>query len=173
MRLWTIHPRYLDNLTLFTCWKEAITARKELKDEAISPTHHPQLIRFRKCGTPVATMNSYIYNLFLELKVRHVKVDHKELGRYRRYERIKVGFGQLYYEFYFLQGKLKNRSRTKCNDNFYRHWLDAGMLVSNTVFLINPVNGIEKWEEVKELKHYEPLLQDRLASIQRGDLRRG
>jgi hypothetical protein len=47
MRLWTIHPRYLDSQGLVALWREALLARAVLRGETRGYRHHPQLIRFR------------------------------------------------------------------------------------------------------------------------------
>lgn len=54
MRLWTIHPKYLDTRGLTALWREALLARKVLKGLTIGYRHHPQLERFRQQARPVA-----------------------------------------------------------------------------------------------------------------------
>ena len=46
MRLWSVHPRYLDTAGLTACWREALLAQKVLTGTTRGYTHHPQLERF-------------------------------------------------------------------------------------------------------------------------------
>jgi hypothetical protein len=45
MRLWTLHPRYLDVKGLTAAWREALLAQKVLAGFTIGYMNHPQLIR--------------------------------------------------------------------------------------------------------------------------------
>jgi hypothetical protein len=47
MRLWTLHPRYLDARGLVALWREALLAQKVLQGATRGYRHHPQLARFR------------------------------------------------------------------------------------------------------------------------------
>ena len=46
MRLWSVHPRYLDTAGLTACWREALLAQKVLTGVTRGYRHHPQLERF-------------------------------------------------------------------------------------------------------------------------------
>ena len=54
MRLWTLHPRYLDRQGLVALWREALLAQKVLQGQTTGYRHHPQLVRFRAMPDPVA-----------------------------------------------------------------------------------------------------------------------
>ncbi len=47
MRLWSLHPVYLDSKGLVALWREALLAKAVLKGETMGYKNHPQLIRFR------------------------------------------------------------------------------------------------------------------------------
>jgi len=47
MRLWTLHPRYLDAAGLVALWREGLLARAVLRGRTRGYRHHPQLERFR------------------------------------------------------------------------------------------------------------------------------
>ena len=47
MRLWTLHPRYLDAKGLVAAWREALLAQKVLAGATKGYRHHPQLARFQ------------------------------------------------------------------------------------------------------------------------------
>ena len=48
MRLWSLHPKYLDIKGLVACWREGLLARKVLLDQTKGYKNHPQLIRFNR-----------------------------------------------------------------------------------------------------------------------------
>ena len=60
MRLWTLHPRYLDPQGLVALWREALLARAVLRGEIRGYRHHPQLDRFRAQAAPVSALNAYL-----------------------------------------------------------------------------------------------------------------
>ena len=45
MRLWSLHPMYLDVKGLVALWREGLLARAVLKGKTKGYTNHPQLIR--------------------------------------------------------------------------------------------------------------------------------
>nr|WP_243687290.1 pyrimidine dimer DNA glycosylase/endonuclease V [Methanobacterium formicicum] len=47
MRLWSLHPKYLDVKGLVALWREGLLARAVLKGKTKGYTNHPQLIRFK------------------------------------------------------------------------------------------------------------------------------
>ena len=47
MRLWCLHPRYLDARGLVALWRDALLAQALLRGETRGYRHHPQLARFR------------------------------------------------------------------------------------------------------------------------------
>ena len=60
MRLWSIHPEYLDCKGLLALWREGLLARKVLMGETRGYRRHPQLERFRAQKDPVAAINLYL-----------------------------------------------------------------------------------------------------------------
>lgn len=54
MRLWTLHPEYLDRQGLVALWREAPLAKAVLEGKTRGYRRHPQLERFdrRKIGPP-------------------------------------------------------------------------------------------------------------------------
>jgi len=60
MRLWTVHPRYLDTKGLLAAWREGLLAQKVLQDKTSGYRNHPQLLRFRATANPTASIASYL-----------------------------------------------------------------------------------------------------------------
>jgi len=47
VRIWSLHPKYLDRQGLTACWREALLAQAVLNGATRGYTRHPQLVRFR------------------------------------------------------------------------------------------------------------------------------
>ena len=48
MRLWSLHPKYLDPQGLVALWREALLAQAVLRGNTRGYLNHPQLLRFRQ-----------------------------------------------------------------------------------------------------------------------------
>ena len=89
MRLWSLHPRYLDPQGLVALWREALLARAVLRGETKGYRSHPQLARFRSHATPVAAINAYLADVFDESVVRGFSFDGAKIdGAYDVQERL-------------------------------------------------------------------------------------
>ena len=53
MRLWSIHPKYLDTKGLLAVWREALLAKKVLENKTKGYKNHPQLERFKQQNDPL------------------------------------------------------------------------------------------------------------------------
>src|SRR5262245_46554908 len=110
MRLWTVHPRYLDAKGLVAAWREALLAQKVLGGKTRGYRHHPQLKRFQEQKRPRAAIASYLTELALEAERRGYEFDGSKIGAYRVRGRIPETRGQLAHEWRHLKAKLKKRS---------------------------------------------------------------
>ena len=70
MRLWSLHPRYLDTKGLLACWRETLLAQKVLDGNTAGYRNHPQLERFRATADPLATIGIYLEQLAQEADAR-------------------------------------------------------------------------------------------------------
>ena len=95
VRLWTLHPRYLDAQGLVALWRESLLAREVLRGNTIGYRRHPQLARFRSSATPVAAINGYLAAVHAEAQSRGYRFDRSKLGRVARVRTISVTDGQL------------------------------------------------------------------------------
>ena len=86
MRLWSLHPKFLDAQGLVACWREALLARAVLRNETRGYRNHPQLDRFRSAENPLATLEAYLWELWEEGTRRGYRFDEDKLG-----ERLPVG----------------------------------------------------------------------------------
>jgi hypothetical protein len=110
MRLWTVHPRYLDAAGLTALWREALLARKVLMNRTRGYRHHPQLIRFRERRNPVAWINTYLLIVHAEAARRGYSFDRSKLGRSRASGKLVETDGQLAFEWEHLLHKLRQRN---------------------------------------------------------------
>ena len=109
MRLWSIHPRYLDHKGLVALWRESLLAQKVLKGETKGYTHHPQLHRFRQTPLPISSISQYLISVYEESQNRNYHFDHSKIDKHKPVDKITVTKGQLLYEWEHLLFKLKNR----------------------------------------------------------------
>ena len=110
MRLWTLHPRYLDSKGLVAAWREALLAQKVLAGKTKGYRHHPQLARFRALPDPLAAIGSFLAGLADEAHRRGYRFDLTRISKARFKEKIPETRGQLRYEWDHLRTKLHLRS---------------------------------------------------------------
>ena len=113
MRLWSLHPRYLDSRGLVALWREALLAQAVLGGETRGYTHHPQLRRFRDTPAPMSTIATYLHAVQVEAAARGYRFDASKILSGRCAESIPVTRGQLDYEWQHLLGKLRVRDPSR------------------------------------------------------------
>jgi hypothetical protein len=112
MRLWSIHPKYLDAKGLVALWREGLLAQKVLQGETRGYCNHPQLDRFKKTVDPIATIGQYLYHVHEESLKRNYKFDLNKISSHRKKMKIDVHSGQVAFEREHLLKKLESRNRT-------------------------------------------------------------
>lgn len=120
MRLWSLHPRYLDSQGLVALWRETLLAKAVLRGETRGYRHHPQLERFRAHASPRFAINAYLDVIHAEAARRGYAFDRRKVGPVRRVPQIPVTGSQLAYEWRHLMKKLSRRNRP-----LYRYWLGS------------------------------------------------
>jgi len=110
MRLWSIHPKYLDARGLVAVWREALLAQAVLRGKTRGYRHHPQLARFRARTSPVSAINAYLVAVHTEAQARGYSFDRRKLGPVRSCSRLPVNAGQVAHEWRHLMAKLARRS---------------------------------------------------------------
>jgi hypothetical protein len=143
MRLWSIHPVYLDQKGLVALWREALLARSVLEEKTTGYKNHPQLLRFKNSCDPLKFINLYIKSIYLESLKRGYKFDKSKVCDYELDRKLAVTYGQVEYEFNHLKNKLKNRSPS----NFFElERIDPLDLKVNEIFYVIP-GPVENWEK--------------------------
>src|SRR5512135_969724 len=102
MRLWSIHPSYLDRMGLLAVWREGLLAQKVLLGKTRGYRSHPQLTRFRACADPVAAIGCYLREVVKEATARGYRFDSAKIVRTTPCRRMRVQKGQLAFEWEHL-----------------------------------------------------------------------
>ena len=79
MRLWTVHPKYLDARGLVALWREGLLAKAVLAGKTRGYRHHPQLVRFRAQRDPQACICAYLRAVLAEATSRGYEFDATKL----------------------------------------------------------------------------------------------
>ncbi len=109
MRLWSVHPKYLDCKGLLAVWREGLLARKVLSGKTKGYRNHPQLQRFKTKKDPVVFIDTYLFHVWRESKRRCYDFDKGKIGREFTNEKIGVTEGEIANEFEHLRTKVKKR----------------------------------------------------------------
>jgi hypothetical protein len=140
MRLWSLHPVYLDVKGLTAVWREGLLAQKVLLGGTRGYRNHPQLQRFRQQPDPPAAVAVYLAEVHAEAERRGYHFDRSKLAAFQEVPVIPVTRGQLLYEWQHLLGKLERRDPA-------RRQRFAEIVEPECHPLFTLVEGnIEKWE---------------------------
>jgi len=140
VRLWTLHPKYLDARGLVALWREGLLARAVLKRETKGYRHHPQLARFRAHPSPIAAIDAYLRMVLVEAETRGYAFNRKKIGPLRRGIRLRATQGLLAFERQHLLRKLRVRS-----PQLYRVRRRVAEFEPHPLFRIVS-GGVEAWE---------------------------
>ena len=140
MRLWTLHPRYLDPPGLVALWREALLARAVLRGETRGYRHHPQLQRFQSAELPVEAIEAYLAAVLAEADARGYSFNRSKIQPVLRPIRIACTEGQLAHEWLHLCRKLSVRSPA-----LHERWRDVGLPEAHPMFDVGP-GPVEPWE---------------------------
>ncbi|MGI6877530.1 pyrimidine dimer DNA glycosylase/endonuclease V [Microbacterium sp. gxy059] len=141
MRLWSVHPRYLDGSGLTACWREALLAQAVLSGRTRGYASHPQLTRFRTLDDPIGGVGSYLCGVADEADARGYRFDRARISRPGSLDaRLPVADGQLRYEWGHLLAKLAARS-----PELRARWGDVDLPDPHPLFTC-VAGGIAPWE---------------------------
>lgn len=111
MRLWSLHPKYLDPAGLVALWRESLLARKVLEGNTSGYRSHPQLERFRAADSPLDAMEYYLSVIYEESLKRDYHFSVEKIERLPSPPPLlTVTSGQLEYEFRHLTEKIRRRN---------------------------------------------------------------
>lgn len=142
MRIWSIHPKYLDTKGLVALWREALLAKHVLEGKTKGYRNHPQLDRFKQTDRPVDAIYQYLAAVHDEALARGYNFDRTKIDRKFISSEITVTTGQIKYETAHLLSKLMSRDKARFDELQKLHGLELHPLFKT----VN--GGIEKWEVI-------------------------
>ena len=110
MRLWTVHPGYLDPQGLTALWREALLAQAVLRGLTKGYRSHPQLLRFREQAEPLAAIAAYLRGIRSEADLRGYRFNGALIPGLPAPGLIVETEGQLALEWNHLKAKLALRN---------------------------------------------------------------
>lgn len=140
MRIWSVHPKYLDAKGLIALWRETLLAKQVLEGKTKGYRSHPQLYRFKDADRPVEAINQYLETVYKEALARNYKFDKEKVNWNFEPSIILLTTGQLKYETEHLLNKLQLRDKKKIDELINLKRIDQ-----HPLFEIVEGN-IEKWE---------------------------
>jgi hypothetical protein len=142
MRLWSIHPSYLDTKGLLAAWREGLLAQSVINKSSGSYRNHPQLNRFKATENPPGLLGFFLVEIVEESLLRNYKFNKDKIQLIITEPKIPVTSGQVNYEFSHLKNKLKNRDPER-----YNILLKENAIKVHPLFYV--VEGpIENWEKI-------------------------
>ncbi len=109
MRLWSLHPQYLDQKGLVALWREGLLAQKVLENKTRGYKNHPQLLRFKQTANPLSAIASYLTVVQAEADNRGYCFDAGKILFSSDAIRLTITTKQLQYEYRHLLNKLQVR----------------------------------------------------------------
>lgn len=141
MRIWSLHPKYLDTKGLVALWRETLLAKNVLENKTKGYKNHPQLERFKNSDSPLENINYYLSIVFDEARRRNFVFNETKFIRINICKEIFVNDGQLVYEMNHLINKLKLRDPLKLEEIKKIRKIEA-----HPLFKISK-GDIETWEK--------------------------
>jgi hypothetical protein len=143
LRLWSIHPKYLDRIGLVAVWREGLLAKRVLEGKTRGYRNHPQLLRFKEHDRPLDLIDAYFFQIYLEARRRGYSFDSSKIRDIELLGVLEVTRGQLEFEFAHLLRKLEMRDREKFEE---LKNLDPKDIEPNPIFIVIE-GGVERWEK--------------------------
>ena len=145
MRLWSIHPRYLDVKGLLAVWREGLLAQAVLNGRTRGYTRHPQLDRFKSHPHPLAAIDYFLEIIAAEAASRGYHFNTEKINLDQHPEQIPVQTGQIEFEFDHLKKKLAVRDTAR-----YEQIAELRLPEPHPLFMVVP-GELESWEKSKPL----------------------
>ncbi|HTD90499.1 MAG TPA: pyrimidine dimer DNA glycosylase/endonuclease V [Burkholderiales bacterium] len=146
MRLWSLHPKYLDPKGLVALWREGLLAQAVIAGQTRGYKHHPQLKRFLETAAPCRYIAVYLRAVYNEAVRRGYQFDANKIGRGGAVEPLPVARGQIKYEWAHLMRKLDTRSPL-----LHRQFVVMKRSEPHPLFCV-VAGGVADWESVADRK---------------------
>ncbi|MDP1621533.1 MAG: pyrimidine dimer DNA glycosylase/endonuclease V [Bacteroidales bacterium] len=142
MRIWSLHPKYLDVKGLVALWREALLAKNVLEGKTTGYKNHPQLTRFKNSANGQNAINHYLAVVYEESSLRGYNFSRDKFKAIDDSPQIPVTTGQINYEIQHLLKKLKTRDP----DRFIK-LSEEKEIETHPLFMLTE-GEIEEWEIV-------------------------
>ncbi len=140
MRIWSLHPKYLDTKGLLALWRETLLAKNVLEGKTKGYINHPQLLRFKESSATTDSINYYLSEVYNEANRRGYNFDKSKFAQTFKITLIPVTSGQIQYEKNHLLNKLQKRDPER-----YEALKQMTLIDVHPIF--NIIDGdIENWE---------------------------
>jgi hypothetical protein len=116
MRIWSIHPKYLDSKGLVALWRETLLAKNVLENKTKGYKNHPQLNRFRQSKKAIDCIHQYLSEIYKEAERRNHSFNKDKISDNFKRITLTVTRGQMDFEIMHLKAKLKSRDREKLKE---------------------------------------------------------
>ena len=142
MRIWTLHPQYLDPQGLVALWRETLLAQAVLRGETRGYTRHPQLERFRQHPEPLDAISGYLRGVHAEALRRGYRFDASRIKPAAADAApMAASSGQVQHEWQHLMNKLRQRS-----PDLLAQWQDSAEVLLHPLFVEMP-GPVAPWEK--------------------------
>ncbi len=141
MRLWSLHPKYLDTKGLLAVWREGLLAKHVLEGKTKGYKNHPQLERFKQQKNPVETISLYLAEILAESERRGYHFDATKVVKSKQSITISVARGQIDYEKEHLLSKLDIR-----DSDAAERLRNTKRIMPHPMFAVVP-GSVEDWEK--------------------------
>jgi len=142
MRIWSIHPKYLDAKGLVALWRETLLAKHILMGKTKGYKNHPQLTRFKEEMNPVERIDQYLSEVYLEAERRGYNFNRDKVNWDFKPDKMSVSEGQMVFEREHLLSKLKIRDTV-----LYEKFKTVQILEPHTMFKVTP-GPVAEWGKI-------------------------
>ncbi len=142
MRIWSLHPKYLDPQGLVALWRETLLAQKVLQGLTKGYRNHPQLLRFAQMEQPLVAIGDYLSEVVEEARERGYNFDASKVANRSGKTRMLVTSGQMEFEWTHYLNKTRQRSPA-----VYERVQQIELPEPHPLFQVVP-GGIAEWERV-------------------------
>lgn len=143
MRLWSLHPKYLDAQGLVALWRESLLAQAVLYGQTKGYRGHPQLVRFINAPDTVSAISCYLRAIHAEAEQRGYTFNKNKIYPAQQELQLEITDGQLEYEWSHLMQKLTIRCPV-----LYQQWKTVSTPDPHPLFIVCK-GEIATWERVK------------------------
>jgi hypothetical protein len=128
MRIWSLHPKYLDSKGLVDLWRESLLAKQVLEGKIKGYKNHPQLIRFLNSGNALGCINQYLTSVYENSLEKGYNFNKNVVNSDIIPTKLTVTDKQLKFEMEHLLKKLETRDPERFHKLSRKRKIDANPL---------------------------------------------